>query len=191
MSIIPNLMTCKGIKFFTMFFGKVFSAAVVGFTALAGIATASVVPAPAFDIEPRAEVNSTQAGLDLAIKFQTNVNAILPKLVDYDRAKLDTTPVFDALLKYYDETTAAFSRLPPIKVDEKNPDPVAQKAVDVLNDSLNSVNAIVNILNPTPVNDKYAQAVVQRTEKLKAVIIIVWPWPPIIIIIVVRRVVKY
>ncbi|KAG8940881.1 hypothetical protein FRC03_005035 [Tulasnella sp. 419] len=48
-----------------MFVGKIFSAAVLGFTALAGIATASVVPAPAFDVKPRAEVNSTQAGLDI------------------------------------------------------------------------------------------------------------------------------
>ncbi|KAG8942424.1 hypothetical protein FRC03_003225 [Tulasnella sp. 419] len=164
-----------------MFLGKVFSAAVLGFTALAGITTASVVPAPAFDVKPRAEVNSTQAGLDIVTKFQTNVYEVLPKLVDYDRAKEDTTPVFEALLRYYDETTQAIASLPPVK-DTDVPD-AAVKTVDIINETLNSVNAVVNILNPTDVNAKNARLVVEKTDKLISLcpIIIPWPWPPIII----------
>ncbi|KAG8921923.1 hypothetical protein FRC02_012269 [Tulasnella sp. 418] len=175
-----------------MFLGKVFSAAVLGFSALAGIATASVAPAPAFDVKPRAEVNSTQAGLDIVTKFQSNVFAVLPKLVDYDRAKQDTTPVFEALFKYYDETTQAIASLPP--VDPKStPGAASEKIADITNETLNSVNAVVNILNPTDVNAKNAQRLVERTNKVVAAfpIIIPWPWPPIIIIIIIRRNVAY
>ncbi|KAG8930291.1 hypothetical protein FRC02_004392 [Tulasnella sp. 418] len=179
----------------TMFFGKVFSTAVLGFTALAGIATASVVPAPAFDIEPRAEVvNSTQAGLDIATKFQANVYGVLPKLVDYDRAGLDTTPVFEALFKYYDETAKAISSLPPVKATTKTPDPTSQKTIDIANETLNSVNAVVNILNPTDVNAKNAQTLAEKTSRLLPIWIIVipTPWGPILIIIPIRRlIIKY
>ncbi|KAG8944285.1 hypothetical protein FRC03_002120 [Tulasnella sp. 419] len=176
-----------------MFFGKIFSAAVLGLTALAGITTASVVPAPAFDIEPRAEVvNSTQAGLDIVTKFQANVYGVLPKLVDYDRAGLDTTPVFEALFKYYDETTKAISSLPPVKATTKTPDPITQKTIDIANETLNSVNAVVNILKPTDVNVKNAKALVESTNRLLPIIIIVvpTPWGPILVIIPIRLV-KY
>ncbi|KAG8947540.1 hypothetical protein FRC03_001014 [Tulasnella sp. 419] len=149
-----------------MFFGKVFSAAVLGFTALAGVATASVVPAPVFDVKPRAEaVNTTQAVLDTVTKFQTNVYEILPKLVDYDRAGLDTSPVFDALLQTYDETIEVISSLPPVKATSDVPNETEQKIIDVSNETLNSVNAVVNILNKTDVNAKYARAVADRGDK--------------------------
>ncbi|KAG8910971.1 hypothetical protein FRC02_006883 [Tulasnella sp. 418] len=156
-----------------MFIGRIFSAAVLGFTALAGIATASVVPAPAFDVKPRAEVNSTQAGLDIVTKFQTNVYGILPKLGHNSSLR--------SLLRYYDETAQAIASLPPVK-DTDVPD-AAVKTVDIVNETSNSVNAVVNILNPTEVNAKNARLAVEKTDKLIAAIPIVipWQWPPIII----------
>ncbi|KAG8917786.1 hypothetical protein FRC02_002865 [Tulasnella sp. 418] len=77
-------------------------------------------------------------------------------------------------------------RSPPQDTDV--PDP-AVKTVDILNETLNSVNAVVNILNPTDVNAKNARLVVEKTDKLIAAIplVIPWQWPPIIIIIIIRR----
>ncbi|KAG8962215.1 hypothetical protein FRC03_004479 [Tulasnella sp. 419] len=160
-----------------MFFGKIISTAVLGFTALAGIATASVVPAAAHNIEVRqvtSPVDTPGAALDIVTKFQTNVNGILPKLVDYDRAGQDTTPVFNALFQYYDETTKLLLNLPPYQSPTKEPSDVVQKVIDISNDVLNSAIAVSNILRPTRVNVAQKQILADRTNQvIKALSIII------------------